>query len=79
MNLKEIFQSRNLDLNIVLFGASYLGKLAKYALEHRKLSVHSFYDSDERKQEKIFCEYLGNPSAVGKYFFVKFFYNIFLG
>ena len=56
MNLKEIFQSRNLDLNIVLFGASYLGKLAKYALEHRKLSVHSFYDSDERKQEKIFCE-----------------------
>ena len=56
MNLKEIFESKNLESNIVLFGASYLGKLAKYALEHRKLSVHEFYDSDERKQGKIFCE-----------------------
>ena len=55
MNLNEILHSKNTNLNIILFGASYLGKLALYALEHRGLLVSSFYDSDERKQHKVWC------------------------
>ena len=55
MNLKEILQSKNPNLKIILFGTSYLGKLALHALEKRGLSVSNFYDSDERKQKNIFC------------------------
>jgi hypothetical protein len=52
MNLNEILKSKNSNTNIILYGASFLGKLALHALEHRKLYVSNFYDSDERKYAK---------------------------
>ena len=51
----NVLSKEKWNLKIILFGASYLGKLALHALEHRGLSVHNFYDSDERKQGKVFC------------------------